>query len=199
MAISDHLLFDIVIPRIYLSNNCICTPISCPSIPCFCDGIHYQRIWYCAPSWFSFISHSDAFTAYWIFSCYVGCSSQWSSCKFQTWSWGEDGHPACCLWWNSFLVHIASIGSFIRLGLGAFTSPLVATQFTQLRHWSFHYIVSLGIAICNTLVLFLIFGIKTLDGGLIYLFPLTRASLLFCSRVSTSYRARHSREGGRRT
>jgi len=35
---------------------------------------------------------------------------------------------------------------FFRLGLGAFTSPLVATQFTQLQHWSFHYIVSLGIA-----------------------------------------------------
>ena len=26
---------------------------------------------------------------------------------------------------------------FFRLGLGAFTSPLVATQFIQLRHWSF--------------------------------------------------------------
>ncbi|KAL9710438.1 hypothetical protein Ac2012v2_006738 [Leucoagaricus gongylophorus] len=48
-------------------------------------------------------------------------------------------------------------------GLGAFTSPIVATQFTQLRHWSFHYIVSLGIAVFNTLILCLIFGSKTLD------------------------------------
>ena len=109
---------------------------------------------------------------------FAGCSSQWSSCKSQTSSWGEDGDFACCLWWIPFLVHLASIGSFITLGLGAFTSPLVATQFTQLRHWSFHYIVSLGIATCNTLVLCLIFGTKTLDGGLIYLFPLTHASLL---------------------
>ena len=70
---------------------------------------------------------------------------------------------------NSLPGSSGSIRSFIMLDLGAFTSPLVATQFTQLRHWSFHYIVSLGIATCNTLVLCLIFGTKTLDGGLIYL------------------------------
>jgi len=87
------------------------------------------------------------------------------------------------------------IRSFITLGLGAFTSPLVATQLTQLRHWSFHYIVSLGNATCNT---FVIFRTKTLDGGLIYLFPLIHASLLSCSGMFTSYWSRNSREGGRR-
>ena len=52
MAISDRLLFDIGISRIYPSNYCICTPISCSTVPSFCDGIHYQRIWYCASSCF---------------------------------------------------------------------------------------------------------------------------------------------------
>lgn len=103
MATSDRLLSDIVIPRIYPSNYCICTPISCPSISGLCNGIHYQRIWYCASSWLSFFRFP-----FWCFhnllgfSCHVGCSSQWFSSKFQTWSWGEDGHPTCCLWWNSF-------------------------------------------------------------------------------------------------
>ncbi|KAJ3563562.1 hypothetical protein NP233_g8859 [Leucocoprinus birnbaumii] len=46
-------------------------------------------------------------------------------------------------------------------GAGAFVAPLVATQFAQLQRWSFHYIVSLGIALSNTIVLCLIFGTKT--------------------------------------
>lgn len=48
-------------------------------------------------------------------------------------------------------------------GAGAFTAPLVATQFAQLDRWSFHYIVSLGIAVSNTIALCLIFGTKTQD------------------------------------
>ncbi|TFK38015.1 major facilitator superfamily domain-containing protein [Crucibulum laeve] len=48
-------------------------------------------------------------------------------------------------------------------GLGAFAAPLVATQFSQLRHWSFHYLVSLGIAISNTIILAMVFRFKSQD------------------------------------
>ena len=50
------------------------------------------------------------------------------------------------------------------VGLGALSSPLVATQFAQLPRWSFHYLVSLGIAATNTLVLVAVFRGKTQDG-----------------------------------
>jgi hypothetical protein len=49
-------------------------------------------------------------------------------------------------------------------GAGALASPLVATQFAQLHHWSFHYLASLGVAISNTIVLAFVFRLKTQDG-----------------------------------
>ncbi|GAW03572.1 MFS general substrate transporter [Lentinula edodes] len=45
-------------------------------------------------------------------------------------------------------------------GMGAFCSPLVATQFSQARHWSFHYIISAGIAVSNTVILCAVFRFK---------------------------------------
>ncbi|RDB30823.1 Bypass of stop codon protein 6 [Hypsizygus marmoreus] len=48
-------------------------------------------------------------------------------------------------------------------GLGAFTSPFVATFFSGTRRWSFHYLVSAVLAISNTLTLALIFRGKPLD------------------------------------
>ncbi|KAJ3804736.1 MFS general substrate transporter [Lentinula aff. lateritia] len=45
-------------------------------------------------------------------------------------------------------------------GMGAFCSPLVATQFSRARHWSFHYIISAGIAVSNTLILCAVFRFK---------------------------------------
>ncbi|KAJ7927611.1 major facilitator superfamily domain-containing protein [Mycena leptocephala] len=48
-------------------------------------------------------------------------------------------------------------------GAGALASPLVATQFAQLHHWSFHYLASLGVAISNTIVLAFVFRLKTQD------------------------------------
>ncbi|KAJ3836159.1 MFS general substrate transporter [Lentinula raphanica] len=45
-------------------------------------------------------------------------------------------------------------------GVGAFCSPLVATQFSQTRHWSFHYIISAGIAVSNIFVLCAVFRFK---------------------------------------
>ena len=50
-------------------------------------------------------------------------------------------------------------------GVGALSSPLVATQFAQLSHWSFHYLVSMGIALSNAIILIAVFRFKTQDGG----------------------------------
>lgn len=51
-------------------------------------------------------------------------------------------------------------------GLGAFASPLVATQFAQMKHWSFHYLCSLGIAVSNVVCIALVFRLKDQDGML---------------------------------
>ncbi|KAM6503464.1 MFS general substrate transporter [Amanita muscaria] len=48
-------------------------------------------------------------------------------------------------------------------GLGAFCSPLVATQFAQLPHWSYHYLVSLGIAFVNLIIMISVFRFRTQD------------------------------------
>ncbi|KAH0578292.1 hypothetical protein H2248_003918 [Termitomyces sp. 'cryptogamus'] len=48
-------------------------------------------------------------------------------------------------------------------GAGALCSPLVATQFAQQKHWSLHYLASLGVAIINTLVLIGVFRFKRQD------------------------------------
>ncbi|KAG1731063.1 MFS general substrate transporter [Suillus paluster] len=45
----------------------------------------------------------------------------------------------------------------------ALSSPLVATQFAQLPHWSFHYLCSLGVAFMNIVSLIAVFGPKTQD------------------------------------
>ncbi|KAJ7683015.1 major facilitator superfamily domain-containing protein [Mycena rosella] len=52
-------------------------------------------------------------------------------------------------------------------GAGALAAPLVATQFAQLHHWSFHYLVSLGIAISNVVLLTFVFRLKTQDECLV--------------------------------
>ncbi|KAF8333646.1 MFS general substrate transporter [Cantharellus anzutake] len=48
-------------------------------------------------------------------------------------------------------------------GLGAFSSPLVATQFTQRRKWTFHFLTSLGVAFINMVALVWICRLKTQD------------------------------------
>ncbi|KIY70470.1 MFS general substrate transporter [Cylindrobasidium torrendii FP15055 ss-10] len=42
-------------------------------------------------------------------------------------------------------------------GAGAFVAPLVSTKFTGTNKWSYFYLVSLGLAVLNTLVLALVF------------------------------------------
>ncbi|KDQ58463.1 hypothetical protein JAAARDRAFT_129011, partial [Jaapia argillacea MUCL 33604] len=48
-------------------------------------------------------------------------------------------------------------------GLGAFTAPLVATHFADTEHWSFHFLISVGIAVSNTALLTTVFRFGTQD------------------------------------
>lgn len=50
------------------------------------------------------------------------------------------------------------------VGLGAFAAPLVATYFATVKHWSFHYLISAGIALSNVGFLFLVFRFRNQDG-----------------------------------
>jgi hypothetical protein len=63
-------------------------------------------------------------------------------------------HPIC----------IVAHCSIIFSGLGAFTSPFIATQFAQLPRWSFNFLVSLGIAMSNVFSLISVFKLKRQDG-----------------------------------
>ncbi|KIO26091.1 hypothetical protein M407DRAFT_15159 [Tulasnella calospora MUT 4182] len=45
-------------------------------------------------------------------------------------------------------------------GVGAFAAPFVSTQFSQQKHWSFHYLISTGVSIINVALLFYIFRLK---------------------------------------
>ncbi|KAF9653480.1 MFS general substrate transporter [Thelephora ganbajun] len=46
-------------------------------------------------------------------------------------------------------------------GLGAFSAPLVSTQFSTMRHWSYHYFSSLGLAVTSAVLAVVIFRFKT--------------------------------------
>ncbi|KZV63221.1 MFS general substrate transporter [Peniophora sp. CONT] len=45
-------------------------------------------------------------------------------------------------------------------GLGALCSPLVATQFSRQKHWSFHYLTSFGVALINLIILVVVFRFR---------------------------------------
>ncbi|KAG8944998.1 hypothetical protein FRC04_001253 [Tulasnella sp. 424] len=45
-------------------------------------------------------------------------------------------------------------------GVGAFVSPFVATHFAQQKHWSFHFLCSLGVALLNVILLLYVFRLK---------------------------------------
>ncbi|KAI0819203.1 MFS general substrate transporter [Trametes gibbosa] len=48
-------------------------------------------------------------------------------------------------------------------GVGAFAAPLVSTQFSQFHYWSFHFLISLGIALSNAILLIAVFRFKDQD------------------------------------
>ena len=52
----------------------------------------------------------------------------------------------------------------IFTGLGAFSAPLVATHFAQQERWSFHYLISLAIALSNFALIIGVFRFKQQDG-----------------------------------
>lgn len=65
--------------------------------------------------------------------------------------------------WEAFqCAHAVSVTDF--KGLGAFCAPLVSTQFAQLPRWSFHYLVSLGLSLINTVLLVSVFRLRRQDG-----------------------------------
>ena len=64
----------------------------------------------------------------------------------------------------SFILFIFLLIDLSYSGLGAFTSPFVATQFAQIPRWSFHFLVSLGIAMTNIIFLTSVFKLKRQDG-----------------------------------
>ena len=49
-------------------------------------------------------------------------------------------------------------------GVGALLSPLSATAFSTMKHWSFHYLVSLGGTVLSIILLTLVFRFQNLDG-----------------------------------
>ena len=55
--------------------------------------------------------------------------------------------------------------SNLPAGAGALSSPLVATQFSQMPRWSFHYLVSLGLAVINVCMITAVFRFRTLEGA----------------------------------
>lgn len=58
--------------------------------------------------------------------------------------------------------------TFCLLGLGAFCAPLVSTHFAAQEKWSYHYLISLSIALTNTAVLIVAFRFKTQDGVFLF-------------------------------
>ncbi|KAA1469643.1 MFS general substrate transporter [Dentipellis sp. KUC8613] len=64
----------------------------------------------------------------------------------------------------SFKVSSSKLGLVhCAYGTGALAAPLVSTQFAQLPRWSFHYLVSLGVACMNTCTLLAVFRLKMQD------------------------------------
>lgn len=50
----------------------------------------------------------------------------------------------------------------VDVGAGACVAPLIATQFAKAPRWSFYFLVSLGLAVSNTIVLTFVFRFKRL-------------------------------------
>ncbi|CAK5266757.1 unnamed protein product [Mycena citricolor] len=65
----------------------------------------------------------------------------------------------------SFARHAETRMGYVQAayGAGLFAAPLVSTQFARLPRWSFHYLVSLGLALLNWCLVFLVFRGRTQD------------------------------------
>ncbi|KAJ3501696.1 hypothetical protein NMY22_g18834 [Coprinellus aureogranulatus] len=67
-------------------------------------------------------------------------------------------------------------------GLGALTSPFVATQFAQMERWSFHYLTSLALSILNTIFMAVVFRFKDQDSE--FIIPLLQSTHLVVYAVA---------------
>jgi hypothetical protein len=99
---------------------------------------------------------------------YVGCAGEWIRRYIGAQCRSEDGISTRRLWYVAKTDFGRNIYSEfpVWLGLGAFSSPLAATQFAQIPRWSFHFLVSLGLAVSNTVILITVFKLKNQDGTL---------------------------------
>lgn len=98
---------------------------------------------------------------------WVGCGSEWVRCKSHRQCRNEDGYSPRGLRYNFATYQLFCVVCILTrwfAGLGALSSPLVATQFSQLPRWSFHYLTALGVAILDTIFLIIVFRFRTQDG-----------------------------------
>ncbi|KAJ7100192.1 major facilitator superfamily domain-containing protein, partial [Mycena belliarum] len=66
--------------------------------------------------------------------------------------------------YGTFVVHTHMlVRNLPPPGAGALSSPIVATQFSELPSWSFHYLVSLGLAFSNVISLISVFRFRNQD------------------------------------
>jgi hypothetical protein len=65
---------------------------------------------------------------------------------------------------SGFVVAIHSFLTIHIKGVGALTAPLSATSFAKITHWSFQYLISLGITVINTIFLIAVFRGKRQEG-----------------------------------
>jgi hypothetical protein len=91
----------------------------------------------------------------------VGCSSKRIRCYPQAEAGEENGDFARSL----RSVSLASLKiTETMIGCGALLSPLAATQFAQLPRWSFHYLVSMTLALSNVALLSIVLRFRSGDG-----------------------------------
>ncbi len=64
----------------------------------------------------------------------------------------------------SVVLALLSFESIVIAGIGALVSPLSSTRFAALPRWSFHFLISLGLAVLNIISLVLVFRFKRLKG-----------------------------------
>jgi hypothetical protein len=59
------------------------------------------------------------------------------------------------------------------VGVGALISPLFATQFAQMKHWSLHFAVTLMLSLINAAAQAYVFKFKDQDGAYKSLFNIS--------------------------
>ena len=68
---------------------------------------------------------------------------------------------------SAFGIHVQLILS--NLGTGALLSPFVATRFSEMNNWSYHYFTAFGISLSCGVILTIVFRFKTQEGTLFFL------------------------------